>query len=103
MRQIIKGTTPTFKFTFDNIIADSIIAAYLTIVQDKTLVIEKSIQDASVGDGYIEWTLTQDETLMLNHISPLRVQIRYKLSDGFIGASEIKEVDVIKVLKDGEI
>ena len=40
---------------------------------------------------------------MLNHISPLRVQIRYKLSDGFIGASEIKEVDVIKVLKDGEI
>ena len=54
MRQIIKGTTPTFKFTFDNIIADSIIAAYLTIVQDKTLVIEKSIQDASVVDRYIE-------------------------------------------------
>lgn len=103
MKQIIKGTTPTLKFTFDNIMTESICLAYLTIVQDKKLIIEKDITEATMDDGYIEWTLSQEETLMFNHISSLRIQMRYKLSDGFVGASDIKEVDVEKILKDGEI
>lgn len=46
---IVRGTTPSIRYTFSTLNVADIIDAYLTIVQGET-VIEKTLQDAEVGE-----------------------------------------------------
>ena len=63
---VIRATTPTLKYTFKKVPVTDITQAYLSIARgDGTTVIEKSLEDATVGNGYIAWTLTQAETLSI--------------------------------------
>lgn len=100
---IVRGTTPTIRFTFSEIDVASIRAAYLTIEQGGSTVIEKGLDEAAIGDGYLEWELTQEETIPLSEKSNVRIQCRYRLDDGRAYASEIYEMKPYEILKEEAI
>ena len=88
---IIKGTTPTIKFTFSTIDGTEINNAYLTIRQGDTEVVEKGIDTATRVTDYISWQLTQEESLKLS-TGKAKFMLNWLLNDGTRGAS--KEYDV---------
>lgn len=95
---IIRGTTPTIKYTFSYIDPAEITEAYLTIAQDDTTVLEKELSDASVGEDCISWTLTQSETLTISNNA--EVMLNYLLRDGTRGASLPAAVRFVHNLKE---
>ena len=97
-----KGTTPTIRYNFSLVNTSDISVAYMTIEQDGQTLIEKDLTTATVGDGYIEWMLSQTETLSLG-IGNVRIQCRYKLTSGRAYASAITEASCLGILKGGEI
>lgn len=99
---IARGTTPTIKYTFTEVNVTDITIAYLTVHQG-SISIEHDLEDATVGDGYLEWTLSQEETLALSTKNFARIQCRYKTSDGNAYITEITEEKVYDILKEGEI
>lgn len=99
---ITRGTTPKLKFLFKTVDVSEIAVAYLTVEQGD-LKIEKDLSAATVGDGYVEWELTQEETLQISADCNLKIQVRWKLDNGFAGASPINRVSPYEILKDGEI
>ena len=99
---IIRGTTPTIKFTFKTVDPQQIVTAYLTMKQGE-LVIEKTLADGTVGENYIEWQLSQAETVSLDDDENINIQCRYKLADSAAYASKIYSVPPYDILKDGVI
>ena len=99
---ITRGTTPKLKFLFKTVDVFEIAVAYLTVEQGD-LKIEKDLSAATVGDGYVEWELTQEETLQISADCNLKIQMRWKLDNGLAGASPINRVSPYEILKDGEI
>lgn len=87
MASIIRGTTPTFKYTFNTVDVTKITTAFLTIKSKTDL--EKDLSDAVVGTNYLAWTLTQSETLALG--DQISVMVNWKLQDGTRGASAKKQ------------
>ena len=83
---IIRGTTPTIKFTFSTIDSSDITDAFLTINQNDTKVIEKDIDTASIDTGEISWQLTQEECLSLE-LGNATFMLNWLLADGTRGAS----------------
>lgn len=83
---IIRGTTPTIKYTFKAIDPATITAAYLTIKKGGEVVIEKDLAAASVGEDSLSWTLTQAETLSVTGAAA--VMLNWLLNDGTRGASK---------------
>ena len=67
MNSIVRGTTPTIRFTYENVQVSDFVTAYLTIAQRDKTIIEKDISDSYVNSekNYIEWKLSQEETLLL--------------------------------------
>lgn len=65
MASIIRGTTPTVKFTFSKVSPSQIAAAFLLVKQDDRIVIEKTLPEATVGETSITWRLAQGDTLKL--------------------------------------
>lgn len=99
---IPRGTTPTIRFAFNTINVADIAVCYLTILQGK-LKIEKDLSEATVGGGgYLEWSLTQEETLALGDEN-IDIQIRYRLGDGRALESKIYTVHPAQILKEGVI
>ena len=99
MASIIRGTTPTLKYTFNSIQVSDIVTAYLSIKSNED--IEKSLADATIGEDYISWTLSQEETLSLGE--SVKVMINWKLSDGTRGASKKTSIRVDDNYKEIEI
>lgn len=99
MAAIIRGTTPTLKYKFDNIKVADIEAAYLTIKAGET--IEKDLTSAEVGSDYIAWKLTQAETLSFS--DSIWTMLNWKLADGTRGASAKKSFEVVSNFKEVEI
>lgn len=87
MSCVIRATTPTFKYTFKTVAVTNISQAYLTIAKNGTTVIEKSLSDAYIGDGYLAWTLTQAETLSVA-AGTASVMLNWLTRDGTRGASK---------------
>ena len=99
-----RGTTPTIRFTFTQVAVANMAVAYLTMKQKGGgITIEKDLTDAVAGENYLEWPLTQEETLQIDEKSMLRIQCRYRLTDGHAYASEIYDVKAREVLKEGVI
>ena len=92
--EIIRGTTPTILYTFNDIDPGDITYAYLLIKQ-KSAVIEKYLGDASVTPdslqtrGNISFTLTQQDTLNLTVNQRAVVSLDWKLSNGTRGRSNV--------------
>lgn len=99
---IPRGTTPTIRFAFNVIDVATIVVCYLTI-QQGDLTIEKDLSEATIGGGgYLEWSLTQEETLALGDDN-IDIQIRYRLGDGRALQSKIYTVHPSMILKEGVI
>lgn len=97
-----RGTTPTIQFTFRAVDTADITVCYLTM-KEGDLLIEKTLDDArQVGDGVLEWSLTQEETLKLRE-DPIDIQVRYKTADGHAFISKVFSVSPYQILKDGVI
>lgn len=99
---IVRGTTPSIRYTFSTLNVADIIDAYLTIVQGET-VIEKTLQDAEVGEDYLDWTLSQAETVQLDDKTNCQIQCKYKMQDGKVYASKIVNTKPYDILKEDVI
>ena len=87
MNTFIIGTTPTIKYTFSEVSVEDITTAVLTVKKGGTIVIEKELTDAVVGESDLSWTLTQSDTLSLG-TGIGSIMLNWKLADGTRGASE---------------
>lgn len=103
---IPRGTTPTIRHTFKRVDVSDIAVAYMTMKQG-SLTIEKTLADATVvhteTDNFLEWRLTQAETLSISDKVDVEEQCRWRLSDGTAGESPIAVLDPKRILKEGEI
>ena len=99
MSNIIRGTTPTFLFTFKEIDVADIVSAYLSI-KAKTM-IEKDLSEATVGEKSLSWTLNQTETLSFG--DEVSVMLNWKLQDGTRGASVKTHIIIQDNYKEVEI
>lgn len=98
---IVRGTTPTIRFHFTDILASTISVAFMTIKQGD-LIIEHSLEDAEVGDNYLGWWLTQEETLKIDADKNAEVQLRFKIGINAY-ASKVFIEKGYKILKGGVI
>jgi len=86
MAAIINGTTPTIQYVFKEVDVTKIVEAYLTIKSNDRVALEKDLTTATVGEDFLAWTLTQQETLSLN--SRVSMMLNWLLDDGTRGASD---------------
>lgn len=101
---MIRGTTPTLEFTlpFDT----SLIAEmYITITQNGVMVLEKTLSDCKCSGTSASLTLTQEDTLRLEQklYPKSEMQIRVRTTAGEALASDIMDVHVGRILKEGVI
>lgn len=108
---MIRGTTPTNVFTTEDVdLSDATV--YVTYSQGGNVLFEKTGDDVVVNvvddeqeePVYtVQTELTQEETLMFNPTLQVRIQIRAIFANNKAIASQIMEVSVEDVLKDGVI
>lgn len=97
-----RGTTPTLKFTLP-FEASTLTAAYISIEQNRRVIVEKSIEDCTLSGNIISVSLTQEETLKMGVSDRTEIQLRVRLVDGSALASQIFTVPTYRILKDGVI
>lgn len=85
MAEIIRGTTPTIKYTFNTVDVDDITKAVLTIKKCNAIVIERDLTTGTKGDNDITWTFTQEETLSID--GNAEAMLNWVTADGTRGAS----------------
>lgn len=100
---LIRGTTPTITFTFAKIDISEIEVAYLFIKQNDKDVIYRTIQDASVDESSISWTLTQRETLNLKEGITASIICDWRTNQGLRGRSNVFTTTVESSGKNGVI
>ena len=88
MVKIILGTTPTIKYRFSIVDPSDFSEAIMTIKDSrKQEKLRKTLDEATVGTDYVEWTLTQEETLSLGTGSALSMMLNWLTTNGTRGAS----------------
>lgn len=99
-----RGTTPTLTFTTPYE-ASLISSGYITFKQRGAIVLDVPISDDSVTveDNSIAITLSQEQTLAMTTADNCAAQIRLILGEGKAVASNIVEIPICAILKDGEI
>ncbi len=100
---IDRGTTTTIQYNFKVVDPARIVTAYLTLKQDSVLVIEKDLSEATVGENFMYWTLSQEETLSLDEKMQVEYECRYKLDDGSAFKTKKVSEQVGPILKEGVI
>ena len=97
MTKIVTGTTPTIKYVFSTVDPADFAEAIFTIKdshnQEK---LRKTLDTATISEGRIEWTLTQEETLSLVVGSSLTMMLNWLTSGGVRGASMEEVVTVVR-------
>lgn len=89
---MIKGSTPTFSITlpFDTSLIEK---ARVSFGQDfKELVCKKETECRMEGT-VINCELSQEETLEFNHIRPVQVQVKVKMTSGKVILTKPMETD----------
>lgn len=93
MVKIVIGTTPTIKYKFYIVDPADFAEAILTIKDSRKIEkLRKTLDTATVGADYIEWTLTQEETLNLGTGSALSMMLNWLTHGGTRGASAEESV-----------
>ena len=105
-----RGTTPTHVF---RVKADlnNLEALYVTYQQHKVNLVEKTLDDVTVDteNNTVTVQLTQADTLKFddkNCTCPenmVKIQIRWRYTDGNAAATKVLSVRATEILKDGEI
>lgn len=99
---MVRGTTPTLKFIFP-VNTNLIEKCYITFVQGRDTVLEKTKEDCEVLETELHLPLTQEETLKFDDNDEIEIQIRVKTTDGKARATQIIKTHASRILKDGEI
>lgn len=92
MADIIRGTTPTIIYNMQTVAVSDIAVAFLTIKSNSSIIIQKSLEDAEVGETSLSWTLTQAETLSFEANQHAKMMLNWRLAEGTRGASN--EMDI---------
>lgn len=100
--RIPRGTAPTITVGLD-IEANTLEALFLTIVQQKMIVLEKSLDDGIPVGTDVVFELSQADTLKLYSDTETEVQVRGRPVGGLPFVSEIFNIDVGRILKEGEV
>lgn len=97
-----RGTTPThiFETTID---LRGAVVLFMTYNQGKKTIVEKTIDDIEVAEDKLTIKLTQEETLAFDLGKNVQIQCRAKFEDENAIASDILDVRVCDILKEGEI
>lgn len=98
---MVRGTTPRIFVSLNLVDPNDIVSAYLTISQ-KSHVLEKDIDTMIIGEKYIAWDLSQEETLSFAKGS-CKIECRYKSASGKTYVSKEREEGVRDVQKGGVI
>ena len=98
---MIRGTTPTHVFEVDTDLRQAT-ALYITYGQLGRTVIEKTLDDAEITEESVTVHLTQEDTIRFKN-GDVRIQMRVKFGDGSAIASDIIDVPVQAILKEGII
>lgn len=103
---IVRGTTPTHTFfvDLDLTTAEVVYVSYKQRGGSKVL-IEHAVDQMDVYPDKLVFTLTQEETLKLNKMKdlPVEMQIRARFFDGTAVASNWMYADAGMIVKDGVI
>jgi len=98
-----RGTTPTIQITLTNIDVSSFDCIYLTLAQHHKELISKDKSQMEINGNVISVKLTQEDTLKLD-VGIAKIQVRLAKESGKIAiASEIVDVYVDSILKEGVI
>ena len=98
---MIRGTTPTHIFDTDISLVEAEVI-YVTYKQGK-VILEKTKDDVRVTENQLQVELTQEETLMFATNREAEVQIRAKFADGTAVASNVSQIIVAPIIKEGVI
>lgn len=101
---LCRGTTPTHSFTLpDELNGVELAALYITYRQDGKTVIEKDRSSISIEDGVASVRLTQEETLLFSDRWKCYIQVRLRTAAGDALVSNVVDIPVYDVLKEGVI
>ena len=90
----------TFGVGFDT---ETIEVLNIAFEQNKKIKLEKTLGDCLLDEKNILLPLSQVDTLALQDSTRVNVQLRIKLKNGNVIASEIMEGFVERIIKDGEL
>lgn len=99
---MIRGTTPTLRFTLP-FNTSELTDVWITFAQNHKTIIEKTLDDCRCEDNVITLILSQKDTLILDDSYRVQIQIRAKTNGDNAIASVIFSETVKRILKDGEI
>lgn len=102
MAGVGRGTTPTAIYTTDIDLRTAEVV-YLTFKQGSKTLIEKEKEDMEIDENEVRVWLSQEETLLLKHTQPVRMQFRVRFPDQTALKSGIMSAQVGEILKDGVI
>lgn len=87
----------TYVLPFD---ASELVVVRIYYSQRGKVVLEKNEGQVRLEGKEINWTLTQQETLMFDDAAMVQIQLHVKTVNGAVLASEVDTVTVGKILKD---
>ena len=90
---MIRGTTPTITYNFPFAVS-SIDKIRIYFLQGKDTIITKGEDDCTMSDQSVSVTLTEEETYMFNAKKRVETKSRFLLSNGTVGGTKGKYIDV---------
>lgn len=99
---MVRGTTPTLEFTLP-FSTELLAEAYVTLSQNRTVVVDKPLDECERNGNILSVKLKQEETLLLDSECKTEIQIRARTHEGEALASDIITVNTDRILKDGVI
>lgn len=99
---ITRGTTPLLIFRLP-IDTSELEAVWITLSQNDTVVVNKTLDQCECSDKTIAVHLTQNDTLLLEGAKNTEIQIRARTHEDEALASKVIKVKTNSILKDGVI
>ena len=90
---MIRGTTPTITYNFPFAVS-GISKIRIYFLQGKDTILTKNETDCTKSGQSVSVTLTEEETYMFNAKKRVETKSRFLLSDGTVGGTKSKFIDV---------
>ena len=90
---MIRGTTPTITYNFPFAVS-GISKIRIYFLQGKDTILTKNEADCTKSGQSVSVTLTEEETYMFNAKKRVETKSRFLLSDGTVGGTKSKFIDV---------
>lgn len=92
-----QGTTPTH--TFNLSISTSLIKDItITYIQNRKIVLVKTLKDCTITDNALQLELAQQETMKFSHLAKIRIELKALTTDKKVIASVIDAVSVKELI-----